>query len=55
MVVGGCGIFWVTGVGWVCMGYYFGEGGSDWRWVGHYFGLVELGGKIFWVGGVNWG
>ena len=26
-----------------------------WGWVGHYFGWVEIGGKIFWVGGSGWG
>ena len=23
--------------------------------MGHYFGWVEIGGKIFWVGGSGWG
>ena len=24
-------------------------------WVGHYFGWMGVGGKIFWVGGGEWG
>ena len=24
-------------------------------WVGHYFGWVEVGGALFWVGGGGWG
>ena len=28
---------------------------GGWCCVGHYFGWVEVGGKIFWFGGDDWG
>ena len=37
---------------------YFGWVGiilGGWRWLGHYFGWLEVGGKTFWVGGSGWG
>ena len=28
---------------------------GGWGWVGHYFGWVEVGETLFWVGGGEWG
>ena len=41
-------LFWVNVGGWAIIL-------DGWRWVGHYFGGVGVGGALFWAGSRGWG